>query len=280
MAHINYLLFVILFASATLGMHHNSANSLRLSAKPELANLLDYFSIPTRNASIIEQATQRWCNNNALCYDYTISKPLLEPYFEKLGLTKELQPKYVQYQYILLVGDFYQNTQKILRHLETVIQSNIQCERIVLLCSDRTLEPFEKTEVFTEQHIKTETDMLRYLYCLSMQTHAPLIKIPNHLIIASCISNATNPIIAQKIAYWVKTNPLPGKCLLISEQPYAHLKKKIIELYMPNAFEVDIAAAQAESTVPASIFLHAAACHIQFDIKHPYNSSSFFQMSL
>lgn len=280
MAPNNYVVFVVLLVLPLAGMQNRPAISpWGLSAKPDLANLLNYFNISGMYAPIIEQTTQKWYNNNAMQFDYTISKPLLQPYFEKLGLTKELEPSHAQYQHIVVVGDFYRNTQKILQHLEAVMQANVQSERIVLLSSDRVLEPFEKIELFNQRDIATEADMLRHMYSLLLSTNTSLAKIPHQLIKALDVHKdaTTDPIVAKKITYWLdKIKPVPGKCLLISEQPYALIKKKIMELYVPMAFEVDVTATQAESSVSALVFLHAVACHIQFDMRHPYNNGSFF----
>jgi|GEM_PF-4483743 len=261
---------------------------LKVLAKPELAALLNYFSIPGQDRSItlqaITQAIHRGFNINTTSYDHTLSKPLLKPYFEKLELIQELPPLHTQYQYIVAVGDYRQNTQKILQHLATIIQLNVQCEHIVLLSSDRLLEPFEKIDICNEHSLQTEADMVKHMYRSLMSTHSLLIEIPNHLVIATNTNKliATNyPLIAKKIGCWIhKTKPLPGKCLLISEQPYAHLKKKIMQLHVPNSFEVDVTAAQAENNMPVQTFLNAVACHIQFDMNHPNNSNALFQISL
>lgn len=274
------LLLLIMFLNPIFGMKPGGSMPL-LVPKPAFTKLLNYFDTPPDLDALI-QTSQKW-RSNSTSYDHAISKPLLYPYFEQLELINAIQPTQQQYAYILVPGDCYQQTTIVLEHLWYILNSKINCQQIILLTSDRSLD--ENEQMHFQQQYKTEIQMINYLYSLLMKNSKQIANIPNLLVQANCVYNKNQvllPAIDKKITTWLdQAQPSPGTCLLVAQQPYATLFKKAITTTLTDRFNVDIAAPRIQDCVSAHTLLNVVGNHILLNLTYGSNSNdSFFQTNL
>jgi hypothetical protein len=105
--------------------------------------------------------------------------------------------------------------------------------------------------------------MIQFLYDHSHMTDA-MKKIPVQLISAPMISEESGilrrPLTADTLSAWLATNPTPGTCLAISNQPYVAYQQTVLKTLLPSDFSVQtVGAATSEPTEKISIMLDTLA---------------------
>lgn len=173
-------------------------------------------------------------------------RPILMPIFEKIGAIHHIDPKYKEYDYILVMGAYYKRAKLRLEQALQLCDAGYQIKEIILLGSERPLNPAEEpAEIFgTDNPPKTEHEMMKWI-----DTHASMTDTTRH--IKRTYVNAPNTIdangnikranTADTFKEWLKTNPKPGSCLVVSNQPYVGYQAAVARLYLPSSFTIDAA---------------------------------------
>lgn len=171
-------------------------------------------------------------------------QPILMPIFEKIGLIKQVSPLKKEYDYILVMGAYYKRAKLRLEQALRLCDAGYQVKEIVLLGSERPLNPAEEpTEIFgTDNPPKTEHEMMKWIDSHASMADATrrikrtYVNAPNTTDADGKIKRANT---ADTFKEWLKTNPKPGSCLVVSNQPYVGYQAAVARLYLPSSFAID-----------------------------------------
>lgn len=165
---------------------------------------------------------------------------------------EESAPQQKEYDYVLLIGASYRPVAKRIDYAVKLWQQGVRFKEMVMLGSERALdyqqEPVSHFYDFNYQRPlsdipQNEREMLQVVYETTrlpeeMETRkTSYIKAPNSVVNNESIIPTTR----DKIAEWLKQNPKPGSCLIISHQPQVHSQKDIIRNALPSSFTLDAA---------------------------------------
>jgi len=247
-----------------------------------LSSLLNTFNISAQtpleiNASAQEKwlrtpDKERWEAEDP----YASRKEELMPLFKQMGLIDEIYPAHNVYDYVLIMGALFTRAKSRMEYAVSLWNKGIRFKNIVILGSERTLNPEqEPSQLFGDINPpQTEYEMMCWVYehiaIPTAMKNQPTIFInaPNKIDAHGKIQRATT---ADTIAEWLKGNPLPGRCLVISNQPHVHYQERATALLVPHEFIVEgTGAAMTEQTRVTDI-LDALARWI-------YQEYSLFQM--
>ena len=270
--------FVYTFASA-MQMNHpeiNQAFDKEGKPTPVLAKLLHAFDIEAETSEDIVKATQskwlrtagkeRWEAEDP----YASRKEELLPLFEQIGVISEIKPQQKQYDYVLIMGGLYRRVEARMKFATTLWNNGIRFKEIILLGSERELnsqeEPASHFFDFNYQESldeipKTEYEMMKYVYTNTplpvemAQTKTSFINTPNTIINGQTKRATTQDTINQ----WLKSDPKPGTCLVISNQPHIDYQKSVAKVFLPQTFTVDAAGAAWDKAGKVNEILDAIA---------------------
>jgi len=222
------------------------------SAHPALAQLLQVFSIDAKNPEEIVQKTQKaWLRpadkertDLIDTPDLIALKSVLMSLFKKLGLLQQIDPNQKEYDYILVMGAYHKRVALRHTHAISLCEKGYKTKEIVFLGSERPLHPIEEpAEIYgTDNPPKTEYDMMKWI-----DSHAQMspevrrikrtfINTPNTVDANGRIKRATT---ADTFREWLKTNPTPGSCLIVSNQPFVGYQASVARSYLPKSFKID-----------------------------------------
>jgi len=142
----------------------------------------------------------------------------LAPIFEAMGLISEIAPQHTHYDYALIIGATKPSIEKRIAYLEQCLQT-ITIDNIVFLTGMRPLQPHEG--------IGTEYEMTRKL-----TAHLPA------SFICAPMQGTKRPGTVETLALWLESNPTPGRCLVITSQPFVPFHSAMLESVLSFPFEV------------------------------------------
>jgi hypothetical protein len=219
---------------------------------PALTQLLQIFSIDAKKPEEIVQETQKaWLrpadkerNDLIDTPELVALKSILMSLFKKLGLLQQIDPNQKEYDYILIMGAYHKRV--ALRHAQAIrlCEKGYKTKELVLLGSERPLHPIEEPAEIYGPHNppKTEYEMMKWIDShAQMSSEARRIKrtfinTPNTVDANGKIKRATT---ADTFREWLKTNPTPGSCLIVSNQPFVGYQEAVARLYLPELFKID-----------------------------------------
>lgn len=158
---------------------------------------------------------------------YTVKNlELLLPDFVSLELINTIMPNKKYYDYALVMGGIKKNMEKRLAFLEKLYTKNYSFKTIVLLTSKRPLHNIEKEN--ESSNIQTEEDLFKKLY-----ENYLLLKNKSYIIVSSPMKeqegSLVRPITDDTVIDFNKLKPLPGSCLVISNNPYVNRQTKVVQ---------------------------------------------------
>ncbi len=193
---------------------------------------------------------------------------------EKVGVLSEVHPKHAHYDYAVVLGATCVRMQKRLAHLDRLYKSGVRFDRIILLSSERPLNPEIESK---EQILKAAENVpaLSYdgkgplpttegeafaFYLKHLSLDSELKKIPCTQASASMEEKAPNhlrPNTADSVWKWLKANPKPGSALVISNQPYVGYQGQVLQNLLPESFLVDTVGEKATPDYETMTVLNA-----------------------
>lgn len=252
--------FACTFASAMQINHQeiNQAFDKEGKPTPALAKLLQAFDIHAQTPTEIVKATQatwlrtagkeRWEAEDP----YASRKEELMPLFEQIGVLSEKKTQRTEYDYALIMGGLYRRVADRMAYTAELWGKGIRFKEIVLLGSERGLNPKEEPvshffdfnyQTPVEEIPKTEYDMMIHVYANTamplemLKTEFTPINTPNTIVNGQTKRATTQDTINQ----WLKSDPKPGTCLVISNQPHVDYQKSVTKTFLPESFTVDAA---------------------------------------
>lgn len=201
-------------------------------------------------------------------------KKYLMPLLEQLGLVDEVMSEKKSYDYVILLGFIYKRHLVELHYLSKLVQVGISFKNIVLLGSDRPLDPVVEpiNDILNPDvtlmplrsgwkqsptvSLKTEMDMMKLMFD---QFDLPtMVRILPTTFINTPMQRAENGTLrrantADTIKTWLSTTPTPGNCLFISLQPFIGYQDAVIRTLVPSSFCVETIGGTSEETM--SVYL-------------------------
>ena len=178
---------------------------------------------------------------------YASRKEELMPLFEQIGAIAERKPELKEYDYALIMGGLYRRVADRTAYASELWQKGIRFKEIVLLGSERGLNPKEEPvshffdfnyQTPLDEIPKTEYDMMQFVYANTgmplemLQTKLTPINTPNTIVNGQTKRATTQDTINE----WLKTNPKPGSCLVISNQPHIDYQKSVTKTFLPETY--------------------------------------------
>lgn len=200
---------------------------------------LRYFSIDPNQSiqEIVHQTQQLWLQSLRK-QNKQHKKPLapeLLALFTSLGMINAINPSQRKYDYILLLGSDEPDMRHRISFLSELIKNGIIASKIIVLCSNRPLYDYEKkcTQAGTEcqmiQELLSTIDMKNWPAIEYCQAYGKTNNNGSHL-------RATTEDTAKS---WLATNPKPGICLIISQQPYIGRQHAVMEAHLKNDWRIE-----------------------------------------
>ncbi len=175
-----------------------------------------------------------------------------------LGLVQEVTPMQQEYEYALILGATVHPVRTRLAHLISLFKKGIQFKHIVVLGGQRPLDPNRespeellkpKTDfplkndwVLSGDLPKTETEMMRMVFdqaILPEEMQSTPIVFVDTPMQTTLNGNLRRPNTPDTVVEWLKSNPNPGACLVLSNQPYVGYQDAVVQSVLSKEFSID-----------------------------------------
>lgn len=235
---------------------------LRISHAPTLESMIDTSQIWRR-----KPGQERW---ELPGLDISTNKRYrVFDLLEKLGLTSPIAPLTKQYDYALLLGATAPGMKRRLDYLADWWRQGVRFKRLIFLVGQRPLTPgADYLDILTRKPDKKNLDPLPFTETEAAIMLHQLVPMPEAMraLPVEFIDTPRNwrsgfwhrPNTRDTLKHWVKSGPLPGAALVISEQPHGVYQKEVVRQELPG-FAIDLAAGPADPATTLPIYLDALA---------------------
>jgi hypothetical protein len=255
--------------------------------KPALSKLLEHFKIEYDGTlkNLVEKTQKTWLRTPGkerweIEEIKVEEKELVFGCFKELGCVNQIKACEVEYDYVLVLGAL--STRMKLR-TATVLKlwGQIKFKNLVFLVAQRPRDVEQEginTFVLSkdDKHVKVKKDWKFNDVLLNTETElikliVDQIELPQDFAENVKITFVDTPMQKNKdgsmrrpntgdtIAQWLKSNPKPGKCLFISNNPYIGYQDSVVRTYMPKEFTIETIGDEASSKEKISIYLDTIA---------------------
>lgn len=229
----------------------------------ELKNLLALLDLPGDDLKTIVDVTQRAWLRPAGKERWELDEIApektehLKAIFAKLGLVPEIKPTAQKYEYALLMGARLASTQKRVNYLLNLWQQGILFNSIVVLTGERPLDPAaEAIEMANGGKATTECSMSQAVFA-HLKAPEAFKNIPVTFVSVPMITTpdgkVRRPTTGDTVKEWLKANPVPGNCLVLSNQPFVGYQDSVVKTLLPKSFTIESAGCGADNTHNAEV---------------------------
>jgi hypothetical protein len=246
-----------------------------LKAKKPLLDLFETLDIEVKNdlKDIIKITQRKFLRKKERWEEkekYGDRRKKLIPIFKKLGMVEEITPQEKTYDYAILLGSLLPNFTIRLSYLLEKWREGIRFHTIVFLGSERPLEKSEKFFkkcdilpsrrgwIFPKELPKNEIEMMKLVFDRAMlpdgmkDLKVIFVEIP----MKPFKRGFRRPNTKDTVKMWLKNfNPYPGKCLVISNQPYVGYQDAVLREVLKKDFEIETVGKKANKNTKIVIFL-------------------------
>ena len=209
---------------------------------PPLLALLHRFGI-THDGSwetIISQTQLHWMQNEGK-ERWELSKTedpcpkVTFALFTAVGMTRSIHSPHCCYDYALVLGATTGPVKQRYHFLKEEWDRGVRFNKIVILTGDRIINP--KEDMMDSAVAKNETEMMQLLFKemdlpSEWQSMVEFVDTPNK-------SGRGRPDTVDTFLYWLKENPMPGRCLVVSSQPFVYRQAGNGRNALPASFTLD-----------------------------------------
>lgn len=220
------------------------AVSLQLFAGEPLEDLVTLIGAPPEQW--VQQGKERW-EFEMLGED---QREEILPLLKRLGFIDAVDAAEKEYDYAVVHGSLYPTIKKRIAHLALQYQHGVRFREIVLLTGQRLLE---KTKLEKDLPFDTETEMVLYAW-ETADLPVEMRKLPLTVVDAK-MHNGRRPTTKDTLLEWLNSNPTPGRCLMISNQPYVQYQDELGKAYLPSDFIIETIGDKADENMPMSVHL-------------------------
>jgi hypothetical protein len=217
--------------------------SLQLFAGEPLDELITLVGTPPQEW--VQRGKERW-EFETLGED---KREEILPLLKRLGFIDAVDAAEKEYDYAVVHGSLYSTIKKRIAHLALQYQHGVRFREIVLLTGQRLLE---KTKLEKDLPFDTETEMVLYAW-ETADLPDGMRKLPLTVIDAKMQNG--RPTTKDTLLEWLKSHPVPGRCLMISNQPYVQYQDALAKAYLPSDFIIETIGDQADENMPMSVHL-------------------------
>jgi hypothetical protein len=228
---------------------------LALFADP-LQDLLDRFGITA------SQTEELWLQNGKERWEFDKRneerRSELWPLFNKMGLIEEKTPQKQTYRYALVLGALATTMEKRLSYLEELHTKGVRFDEVVFLVGERPLQAWE----IELTDCSTEAEAARWVYeKSSLERSIPVrfISVP----MKQENGSLARPSTRDTVVSWLNTDPQPGSCLALSNQPFTGYQAAVLESVLGKDFPVEAVGPKAEETCSVALVLDCIAKEIK-----------------
>lgn len=247
----------------------------------ELASLLSFFEIKHDNtaASIVAATQKAWLRPAGVERAHTVDlwaeyKEQLMPKFKKLQLIDAVVPKSKKYCYGIIHGAMVSTVRTRLAYLKTLWNEGVRFNQLVFLGGQRALDPVHegrdvllssaRPDWLAPQQLPTvEIEAMRMVYD---QANLPqdLRELPVVFIDVPMLKTEAGtmrrPNTQDTVEAWLGTNPQPGSCLAVSNQPYVAYQNASTLRFLPPYMSLEtVGSAIAQEDASVAVILDSLA---------------------
>ena len=248
---------LFLFVVAWLPLFSAEPQLFPSTALEKLLNVLDVSHGPDLQ-SIVDATQQRWLQKDKERWEFEKrdedKKDLLIPIFKELGMIDTVDASCTMYDYAFVYGATYGSVVARIEHLVSQYKRGVRFKQVVLLTGQRHLGSYAAEK---ELPYPTETDMMLSLW-KTMPIPASLRSLPLVLVDApeqERNGRLSRPTTKDTLVEWLKTNPTPGTCLFVSNQPFSGYQEAVAKCVLPSSFTIETIGRQADPKMPISVLL-------------------------
>ncbi len=227
---------------------------------PPLQDILDLFGIQA------EQIQERWMQKGKERWEfdkrYEYMHDVAWPFFEKAGLISEAAPHADRYDYALIHGALLQTVEKRIAYLADQWKKGVRFDQLVFLTGERPLLDSETAICSVEM----ESEMVEWAYSQSeLPKEIPVIFINT----AGRKKDSVwiRPQTVNTIAAWLQTNPRPGSCLAVSNQPYVDYQHAVLQSLLPSGFAAETVGPAVQGEPSVALILDTISKQLLYDAK-------------
>jgi hypothetical protein len=249
-----FVLFLLFFSNL---------NCESFKIDPALTDLLNYFKIqhngtlkdivlkvqPWKRQSNLE----RWQVNEIEINDKNYVISLLK----KLNFVDSVYPKKNEFDYVILLGADSKNVIARINFLINLCQKGVKFKNLICLGAQRPCDKHDFIDQWKNlKNIpKTETEIIKfYLNQSKLPTNSNIVFVDTPMQEKSK-GFFIRPNTQDTVIEWLKTNPKPGSCLVISNNPYIKYQGAILQKNLPKSFEIETVGPESFKDVKISIYL-------------------------
>ncbi len=218
-----------------------------------LLELLQVLEVPHdgKMEGIVAATQHRWLQKGKERWEfeerYLDKREAAFPFLERLGCVESVFPAKNAYTYAIVLGGYASRVKARLDFLETLKKNGLRYERLLFFTGERYLDPSENMG-----DLKTETEMMLSLY-------------PDPVIVIDTPQQRgadgvlRRPNTADTVRAWLNTNPLPGTCLVITNQPFVPYQDEVLRTELPAEFPFETVGPKAEEETLFALYLDTIA---------------------
>lgn len=223
-----------------------------------LQDILDLFGVNAQSAQDrwIQKGKERWEFDKR--YEYM--RPVVWPLFEKAGFISEAAPEKDRYDYALVFGALLSSVEKRIAYLAELQKKGVRFGQLVFLAGERSLLASEKSICL----LQMEGEMVEWLYQQSeLSKDIPVLFINAE--VKEIDGRWVRPQTSDTIVTWLKTNPIPGNCLAVSNQPYVQYQRAVLEWLLPDGFGAEVVGPEIKEEPTVALILDTIAKTLLYD---------------
>lgn len=175
--------------------------------------------IKTTQKCFVQKNKERWQFSEVVVSD----PEALRHHFYSLGCFEAVKAQKRHYKYAILLGALRQRMQERLDFLFSEWKRGVRFDAIVLLSGKRELD---KERESPPKGVHTEAELFSYLFkqhpLASVSTGVRL-----SVVDANKVAGINRPTTLNTFHTWLESEPTPGTCLVISNQPYVGYQEAV-----------------------------------------------------
>lgn len=159
--------------------------------------------------------------------------------FEKMGVLDTLHPVDMHYDYGIVHGATLDRSQSRMLFLIELHNKGIKFDTIVVLSGKRVLTADEQKRL--NYAAENEYEMVKIVWD-QLDVPESLKQIPITFVDSPMIQKdgiISRPTTGDTIKTWLKSNPMPGSALTISNQPFCEYQDSVTRTYLPRSFQIE-----------------------------------------
>jgi len=268
-----FFIFCLLATFLQANLHYTLIDEDR-KPTPCFNELLDALSFSDDRTfeQIVVITQNQWMQKGKKRWEFAAKeedkRELLLPFLHKLKCFEEIAPQEKNYDYAIVLGALSSRIERRLSFLIELWQRGIRFKQLVFLSSDRPiLRDLEKVP----NGINTESELLSFTF-KNLSLPEQLRKIPLQVISSPLILNQKKvieyPNTGHTFLDWLKSNPKPGTCLIISDQPFVGYQDAVAQSFLPSSFSCETVGMSAQEDLPIAIYLDNLAKWLYQEFKY------------